>query len=276
MLPEIAVAPPVFTLLDFQANPSLLLPALNAEQGGLILVDKPYGFTSFSMVYRLKYLLREYSGDKKVKVGHGGTLDPLATGLLILATRKSTRSLTQLLGLEKTYWCELRLGITTPSFDLETPIKIIGGIENITSSQIESTLRSFVGIQLQRPPIFSAVKLKGKPMYKHARKGREIEMAEKSITIHSISDIEIDLPYIRFRAECSKGTYIRSLVSDIGTHLGTGAVMTNLKREKIGDWKVKDAITSEMLDELGGEIIGGSPKKLEFSKNGLPVDPIRI
>src|SRR6185295_5979263 len=98
------------------------------------------------------------------------TLDPLATGLLILATRRATRSLTQLLGLEKTYWCELRLGITTPSFDLETPIKIIGGVENLTPAQIEETIKSFVGQQLQRPPIFSAVKLKGKPMYKHARK----------------------------------------------------------------------------------------------------------
>ena len=250
MLPEIN-SPPTLTLSDYLRDPSLLLPALNSESGALILIDKPYGLTSFSMVYRLRHLLARYSGDKKVKVGHGGTLDPLATGLLILATRRATRSLTNLLGLEKTYWCELRLGITTPSFDLETPIVIIGGVEKLTYDHVESTLRSFVGIQLQRPPIFSAVKLRGKPMYKHARKGRDIEMAEKSITIHSIEGIEIDLPFVRFRAECSKGTYIRSLVSDIGKMLGTGAVLTNLRREKIGKWMIEDAITTEMIDSLG-------------------------
>ncbi len=252
MLPETSVTPPTLLLSDFQRDPSSVIPALGEERGALILIDKPYGLTSFNMVYRLRYLLARYTGDKRVKVGHGGTLDPLATGLLILASRKATRSLTNLLGLEKTYWCELRLGISTPSFDLETPIHIIGGVENLTSDQVERTVSSFVGIQLQRPPIFSAVKMKGKPMYKHARKGRQIEMAQKSITIHSITNIEIALPYVRFRAECSKGTYIRSLVSDIGTVLGTGAVLTNLRREKIGDWQVKDAITIEMMASLGG------------------------
>jgi tRNA pseudouridine55 synthase len=250
LMPDEIAAPPILTLSDFQSNHSSILPILNNENGALLLVDKPYGFTSFSMVHKLKHLLQDYSGDKWVKVGHGGTLDPLATGLLILATRRSTRSLTQLLGLEKTYWCELRLGITTPSFDLETPIKIIGRIENLTSAHVESTLRSFVGAQLQKPPIFSAVKLKGKPMYKHARKGRDMEMIAKNITIHSIEDIEISLPFVRFRADCSKGTYIRSLVSDIGAVLGTGAVLTNLRREKIGKWDVMDAITVEMLEKL--------------------------
>ncbi len=250
MLPEPIAIPPTLTLSDFERNPSSLLSLLNDEQGALVLMDKPYGVTSFSVVHKLKYMLQQASRDKWVKVGHGGTLDPLATGLLILATRKATRSLTNLLGLEKTYWCELRLGITTPSFDLETPIKIIGGLENITSEKIEKVVNSFVGEQLQRPPIFSAVKLKGKPMYKHARKGRDMEMAQKSITIYSIKDLEIALPFVRFRAECSKGTYIRSLVSDIGTMLGTGAVMTNLRREKVGEWDVANAITSEMLMTL--------------------------
>jgi tRNA pseudouridine55 synthase len=250
MLPETLAAPPTLLLSDFQRDSSSIIPTLGDEQGALLLIDKPYGLTSFNMVFRLRHILARYTGDKKVKVGHGGTLDPLATGLLILATRRATRSLTNLLGLEKTYWCELRLGITTPSFDLETPIHIIGGVENLTSDQVEKTLSSFVGIQLQRPPIFSAVKLKGKPMYKHARKGRDIVMAEKSITIHSIDGIEIALPYVRFRAECSKGTYIRSLVSDIGTTLGTGAVLTNLRREKIGDWNVENALTLDMMASL--------------------------
>jgi len=242
--------PPIITLADFHKDPSSVLPILNQEDGALLLVDKPYGFTSFSTVHKIKHLLQNYSGDKWVKVGHGGTLDPLATGLLILATRRATKYLTHLLGLEKTYWCELRLGITTPSFDLETKIKIIGGLENVTSEQISQTLSNFVGTQLQRPPIFSAIKLRGRPMYKQARKGREIVMAEKNITIHSIHDIETDLPFVRFRAECSKGTYIRSLVSDIGTKLGTGAVLTNLRREKVGEWDVKDAIKTEMLTSL--------------------------
>jgi len=244
---EPQLIPPIISLSDYERDPSSILTILNAEQGGLLLLDKPYATTSFSMVFRLRQILRKFGAEKKVKVGHGGTLDPLATGLLILATRRSTRYLTNLLGLEKTYWCELRLGITTPSFDLETPIQIVGGLENLTSEQIEKALSSFVGAQLQRLPIFSAVKLKGKPMYEHARKGRDMVMAEKNITIHSITDIEIEMPFVRFRAECSKGTYIRSLVSDIGTLLGCGAVMTNLRREKIGDWDIKDAITLEML-----------------------------
>jgi len=250
MLLENPATPPILTLSDFESNTSSILSIINDEQGALLLVNKPYAVTSFSVVRSLKYMLEKYSGDKWVKVGHGGTLDPLATGLLILASRKATRSLTNLLGLEKTYWCELRLGVTTPSFDLETPVKIIGGVENLTSEQVATTLSNFVGTQLQRPPIFSAVKLRGKPMYEHARKGRDIEMAQKSITIHSITDIEIDFPFVRFRAECSKGTYIRSLVSDIGTTLSTGAVMTNLRREKIGEWDVKDAISSEQLERI--------------------------
>jgi len=250
-MPDEIASPPILTLSDFQNNPSSILPTLNNENGALLLADKPYGVTSFSIVRNLKHLLQKYSGDKWVKVGHGGTLDPLATGLLILASRRATRYLHHLLGLEKTYWCELRLGITTPSFDLETPIKIIeGGLGNLTKGNVEKTLRNFVGAQLQKPPIFSAVKLRGKPMYKHARKGREIEMTAKSITIHSILDIDISIPYIRFRADCSKGTYIRSLASDIGTSLETGAVLTNLRREKIGRWDVKDAMSFKMLEEL--------------------------
>jgi tRNA pseudouridine55 synthase len=250
-MPDVSKSPPIVSLSDFQSNSDAILPILNDEDGVLLLIDKPYGFTSFNMVHRIKHLLQNYSGDKWVKVGHGGTLDPLATGLLILGTRSATRYLTHLLGLEKTYWCELRLGITTPSFDLETPIKIVGGVENLTNSQVEITLRNFVGAQLQKPPIFSAVKLKGKPMYKHARKGRNIEMADKNIIVHSIKDIDISFPFVRFRAECSKGTYIRSLVSDIGLSLGTGAVLTNLRREKIGTWDVQNAIEIEMIQQLG-------------------------
>ena len=249
-MPEVLIAPPLVTLSDFQRDPLSILPILNEENGALLLLDKPYGETSYRMVHRIRHLLTNFAHDGWVKVGHGGTLDPLATGLLMIGTRKATRYLTHLLGLEKTYWCELRLGITTPSFDLETPIKIIGGVEHITSEQVEATLSNFVGAQLQRPPIFSAIKLKGKPMYKHARKGREMVMAEKNIIIHSITDLEIVLPFVRFRAECSKGTYIRSLVSDIGTQLGTGGVLTNLRREKIGDWSIDDAVNEEMLDKL--------------------------
>ncbi len=247
---KVIAIPPLVTLSDFQRDPSLILPVLNEENGALLLLDKPYGETSYRMVHHIRHLLTNFANDGWVKVGHGGTLDPLATGLLMIGTRKATRYLTHLLGLEKTYWCELRLGLTTPSFDLETPIKIIGGVENITSEQIDKILTGFVGAQLQRPPIYSAIKLKGKPMYKHARKGREMVMAEKNVIIHSINGIEIELPYIRFRVECSKGTYIRSLVSDIGTQLGTGAVLTNLRREKIGDWSINDAVTEEMLEKI--------------------------
>jgi tRNA pseudouridine55 synthase len=249
-MPEIPITPPIVTLSDFRRDPSTILSALNEEHGALLLFDKPYGYTSFSVVNTFRHLLQKFSGDSWVKVGHGGTLDPLATGLLILATRRGTKYLTHLLGLEKTYWCEIRLGITSPSFDLETPIKIIGGVESITFEQVQDTLSNFVGSQLQRPPIFSAVKLKGKPMYEHARKGRSIEMAQKNIIIHSIKDIEISLPFVRFRAECSKGTYIRSLASDIGTELKTGAVLTNLRRETIGGWSVRDALIENMLEKL--------------------------
>ncbi|MEP7235118.1 MAG: tRNA pseudouridine(55) synthase TruB [Ignavibacteriota bacterium] len=247
---ETSLGPPTLSYGDFVRDPMMIIPTLNSESGALLLVDKPYGITSFAMVYRIRRILTQYCGDKKVKVGHGGTLDPLATGLLILGTRKATRSLTNLLGLEKTYWCELRLGITSPSFDLETPIQILEIPEGLTADKIKNKLLSFLGPQLQRPPIFSAIKLKGKPMYKHARKGRDIVMPEKSITIYSIDGIEVDLPFVRFRVECSKGTYIRSLVSDLGKTLGTGAVLINLRREKIGDWSVADSLTSELITVL--------------------------
>ncbi|MEI8134570.1 MAG: tRNA pseudouridine(55) synthase TruB [bacterium] len=249
-MPDETAIVPMFGRAEFDADKATFLQSLNMTDGALLLVDKPYGFTSFNLVNRLKHILQRFSGDKWVKVGHGGTLDPLATGLLIIATRRATRSLTQLLGLEKTYWCELRLGITTPSFDLETPITIVGISDGVTAAIVETAVLGLVGEQLQTPPMYSAVKLRGKPMYEHARKGRQIEIAAKQITIHSISDVHISLPIVSFRIRCTKGTYIRSIVADLGTKLGCGAVLINLRRELIGEYDVKDAISAEQLDSL--------------------------
>jgi tRNA pseudouridine55 synthase len=227
-----------------------VLEELNSTEGSLLLIDKPYGLTSYAIVHRVRKILTFFSKDKWVKVGHGGTLDPLATGLLIIGTRRTTKYLHHLLAERKTYRVTFRLGITSPSFDLETPISVISDLASLQVSIVEEKVKALKGSHDQLPPQFSAVKHKGKPLYKHARKGRIIDIAPKSVTIYAVENIYIDLPHISFDVECSRGTYIRALARDIGEKLSAGAVVTALRRTKIGDWNVSDALSVELIDEL--------------------------
>lgn len=241
---------PILTAEDFIRDRDEALDRFGSVPGAMLLVDKSYGITSYVPVYIFRKILSKITGDKWVKVGHAGTLDPLATGLLILGSRRATRDLTRFLGAPKEYRAELRLGIVSPSFDLETPITVVNDLTEITPEQITADLLERVGEQMQHPPIFSAVKQGGKPVYLKARKGKEVTMVAKQIEIYSITDLDIELPYVRFTVNCSKGTYIRSLVHDIGTSLGTGAVLTALRRTRVGDFSVENALPYETLRDL--------------------------
>jgi tRNA pseudouridine55 synthase len=238
---------PIFTRHDLESNREEVISHLLSLNGGMLLIDKVYGVTSFVVVYTLRKQLSKLSGEKWIKVGHAGTLDPLATGLVIVGSRRATRMLTGFLGAPKEYQVELRLGITSASFDLEKPIIVSHDLSGISANDIEKTVMGFIGKQWQMPPIFSAIKQNGKPVYKHAHKGKPVELSPKEIEIYSIEDLSIELPYVRFTVKCSKGTYIRSLVNDIGVKLGTGATLTNLRRTKIGEFSIEDAIPQQFI-----------------------------
>jgi tRNA pseudouridine55 synthase len=243
----------IFTKEDFLLDPEAVLDSLLAIEGGLALFDKSYGVSSYTVVYLLRKVLSRRSGEKWIKVGHGGTLDPLATGLVILGSRRATRSLTQFLGSPKVYETEIRLGITSPCYDLEKPITVTHDLEGISEEVVRNTVMGFEGKQLQTPPIFSAIKQGGKAVYHKARKGKTVTIEPKEIEIYSITDLSVTLPYIRFTVCCSKGTYIRSLANDIGVSLGTGATLTALRRIKIGEHSVEDAIDPNLLSAMLSE-----------------------
>lgn len=232
---------------------------MNDATGSLLLFDKPYGVTSYSVVHKVRKMLTVYSKDKWVKVGHAGTLDPLATGLLMLGMRSATRSLSELLITDKTYEVTLRLGITSPSFDLETPIAITNSSVIPSHEGIVSVLHTFEGEQQQLPPIYSAVKQGGQPVYLAARKGKEPVMVAKTITIHDLSLIDYTYPFLKISVSCSKGTYIRTLAFDIGTKLETGAVVTALRRTISGDVAVEQALTTDDLQQLYRYVIPETP-----------------
>lgn len=237
----LALEEPV-TLESIQDDPSIAREALISKEGGLLLVNKPYGETSFYVVNQVRKAISTVTGIKRVKVGHAGTLDPLATGLLILATRGKTRALAELLGMSKSYHVTMRLGITSASFDLEQPI-VAHPLPILSEAEVAEVIHSFAGDQMQEPPIFSAVKRAGKPMYLAARKGEEVTLASKPITIYNIELHSVDLPFVTFTVNCSKGTYIRSLVRDIAQKLGTVGVMTELERDTIGPWNIGQALS---------------------------------
>ncbi len=206
----------------------------------VLLVDKPLGWTSFGIVKKVRW------AKKLKKVGHAGTLDPLATGLLILCTGKKTKEIDQYMGLPKEYTGTMVLGKVTPSHDLETEITEEKDIGHLTTNQIESTVAQFVGEIAQTPPQHSAVKIDGKRAYKSARAGETVKIEPRNVHIYQF-EISIDLPNVHFKVNCSKGTYIRSLVRDFGDSLGVGAYMSALRRTKIGDFKVEDAL---QLDDI--------------------------
>lgn len=223
---------------------------MNFKEGEILLVDKPLGWTSFDVVNKLRWKLRKKYDMKKFKVGHAGTLDPLATGLLIICTGKKTKESQWLMAAEKTYTGTFLLGKTTPSFDLETEYNETFNTEHISPEDIEKVVASFIGDQLQTPPIFSAKKIDGKRAYESARVGKEIEMKKQSITIHGFSVDTTRFPEIDFTICCSKGTYIRSIAYDFGRALNSGATLIALRRIKSGDLDITQAKSVEEWMEI--------------------------
>jgi tRNA pseudouridine55 synthase len=217
---------------------------MDFEKGEILLVDKPLKWTSFDVVNKLRYSLKKKTG-KKLKVGHAGTLDPLATGLLIICTGKYTKQLESYQGYDKEYTGAFLLGKTTPSYDLETAFDSEQSIDNITEEQIRAAALSFLGENDQMPPIFSAIKVDGKTSYAEARAGNVVELKTRKITIHGFDIERIELPYVYFRVNSSKGTYIRSIAHDFGKALGCGACLTALRRTGVGEFRVGDARSVE-------------------------------
>ena len=204
--------------------------------------DKPYEWTSFGLVAKVRYLLCKRLGVKKLKVGHAGTLDPLATGVLLVCTGKATKRIEELQAHTKEYVATLRLGATTPSFDLEKPVDAEYPTEHITREMVEETLNRFVGTIEQVPPAFSACKVNGSRAYDLARKGEEVELKAKTLVIDEMELLRCELPEIVIRVVCSKGTYIRALARDIGVALQSGAHLTALRRTRIGAVRVEDCL----------------------------------
>ena len=211
------------------------------ESGVVLLINKEINWTSFDVVKKIKNLLKEKFSFKKIKVGHAGTLDPLATGLLVVCTGKSTKMISEIQNQKKEYIGELTMGATTPSYDLETEIDNRYDISNISESDIFSKTKLFIGEVFQKPPIFSAIKVKGERLYEKARRGEKINIKKRKITIYNFKLTEILLPKIHFIIECSKGTYIRSIAHDFGKSLNNGAHLSKLVRTKIGEFDLKDA-----------------------------------
>ena len=211
--------------------------------GQILLIDKPLHFTSFQAVNKLKYALINKAGlPKKFKIGHAGTLDPLASGLLLVCTGKFTKRISELQGQAKEYTGTFYIGATTPSYDLETEIDQTYPIEHIDEALIHDTVKQFLGEIDQKPPIFSAIKKDGVRLYEHARAGESVEIAFRKTTIHEFVITRIALPEVDFRVVCSKGTYIRSLAYDFGKAMKSGSHLTVLRRTKIGDYNVTNAI----------------------------------
>lgn len=217
--------------------------------GEIIPVFKPYTWTSFQIVNKIRYHLSRKYGIKRFKVGHAGTLDPLATGVLLLCTGKATKKIEELQKHTKEYEAEIMLGATTPSYDMEHPVDATYPYEHITKEMVEETLKQFVGEIAQRPPLFSACKVDGKRAYDLARKGSDMQLEPKIIRIDAIELLECELPKIKIRVTCGKGTYIRSLARDIGEALQSGAYLTGLTRTQVGEYRIENCITPEAFPE---------------------------
>lgn len=212
-------------------------PAQPTDAGQFLLLNKPFGWTSFDVVNKLRYKL------KIKKIGHAGTLDPLATGLLIICTGKMTRRIEEFMGLEKEYTGTFVLGQTTPSHDLETEVSVPADISAVTKESILDAVKSLTGSISQLPPAHSAIKIGGKRAYKFARQGKEVELKPREVVVSEFEITSFSLPVITFRIVCSKGTYIRSLARDLGESLGVGAYLSQLCRTRIGTFKLEDALS---------------------------------
>lgn len=219
----------------------------NFEEGAALLVDKPLGWTSFDVVNKIRYALRKSLDIRKIKVGHAGTLDPLATGLLIICTGKFTKKIDEYQALYKRYDGNFKLGAITPSYDAETEETELFPIDKLTEKAIYDNVAQFLGDIQQYPPMFSAIKVDGEPLYKLARKGEEIELKPRDVTIYDFKISHIQLPEVGFEVKCSKGTYIRSLAYDFGKQLDNGAYLTKLRRTHIGEHSLENAWNLEEL-----------------------------
>jgi tRNA pseudouridine55 synthase len=221
------------------------MEAEDFKNGQVLLIDKPLHWTSFQVVNKLRWAIRKRFGIKKIKVGHAGTLDPLATGLLVICTGKMTKTIGELQAQSKEYTGTFRLGATTPSYDLETEIDRTWPLENVTEAKIHEAAGQLTGTLEQAPPIFSAIKQDGVRLYEKARKGEEVEVRKRKVLVHSFEITRIDMPDVDFRISCSKGTYIRSLAHDFGKQLRSGAHLTQLRRTRSGKFDVEQAETIE-------------------------------
>jgi len=223
-------------------------PLTPYEEGQILLIDKPYGWTSFQAVNKLKWKIRHLHKLAKLKIGHAGTLDPLATGLLIVCTGKFTKRIEEFQAQEKEYTGTFVLGATTPCYDMEKPVDKEFPTNHITENAILETAKTFVGEQMQVPPIFSAVKIAGKRAYDYARQAQDVEIKAKPILIKEFEITRIAMPEVDFRIVCSKGTYIRSIARDFGEKLQSGAYLSALRRTRIGSFLVKNSDNTLILD----------------------------
>ena len=230
-------------------TPSKIDKSSNFVSGTLLLIDKPLEWTSFDVVKKIRNLIKKKLQIKKIKVGHSGTLDPLATGLLIVCTGKFTKRIEKIQGQEKTYTGQFTLGATTPSFDRETKASHTFDTAHITKQLLEETAKQFVGEIKQIPPIFSALKKDGKRLYDFARKNEEVEIKERKVMVHSFEITDINFPEVSFKISCRKGTYIRSIANDFGRALNSGAYLSKLCRIKIGEYNLKDALSLNEVEE---------------------------
>lgn len=224
--------------------------SINIKEGELILIDKELNWTSFDVVNKIRYAIKKKFNIKKIKVGHAGTLDPLATGLLIICCGKMTKSINNFSAMNKTYSGKITIGSTTPSYDLETKPNVHYPIDHIDEKLILKTAKKFVGKIFQTPPMFSAIKKDGVRLYNLARQGKEIKIDKREVSIDSFEITSFNLPEISFNVTCSKGTYIRSLAHDFGKELNSGAHLSELRRIKIGDYSVKDSV--KVMDFIRG------------------------
>ena len=228
---------------------SKITSATDFLEGQVLLFNKPLGWSSFDVVKKVRGIIKSAKKIKKIKVGHAGTLDPLADGLLIVCTGKFTKRIDEIQGQKKVYIGEITLGGTTPSYDKETEVDQTFDVSEITDKIIHKTSKKFEGKIMQKPPIFSALKREGKRLYKHAREGTKIEINAREVEIEKFEITSIEMPKITFKVVCSKGTYIRSLAHDFGKELNNGAHLSSLKREMIGNFSLSDSINIDSFKE---------------------------
>jgi tRNA pseudouridine55 synthase len=223
---------------------------MDFQEGEIVYLNKPLKWTSFDLVNKFRYKLSRKLHVKKIKVGHAGTLDPLATGVMIICTGKATKRIDEFQYQTKEYIAGLKLGETTPSFDLEKEVDATYPTEHITREEVERVLQSFVGTIQQVPPVFSACKIDGKRAYEMARNGEEVALKSKTLVIDEIELLEYNMPIIKIRVVCSKGTYIRALARDIGVALHSGAHLISLQRTRIGDITLDKCLSADEIDDF--------------------------